>query len=76
MQEIESAGIPVVQVASIIDIAKMVGVSRLIRGTNLCSPLSDYKLSEDGEKEMRKRYVEKALDMLQKPGQKGEFESV
>jgi len=54
----------------------MVGVSRLIRGTNLCSPLSDYKLDEQGEKAMRKRYVEKALKMLQDPGQKGSYVTV
>ena len=65
-----------VQVASIIDIAKMVGVSRLIRGTNLCSPLSDPKLDDQGEKAMRKRFVEKAFEMLQQPGQKDHYETV
>lgn len=65
-----------VQIASIIDIAKMVGVSRLLRGSSLCSPMSDYSLDAENEKTMRRKYVEKALEMMKRPGQKNHFETI
>ena len=65
-----------VHITSIIDIAKMVGSSRLLRGYAITSPLSDFHLPPEDEKNMRRRYVEKALDMLQKPGQKDHYETI
>lgn len=64
------------QVASIIDIAKMVGASRILRGYGLTSPLSDYHLDKESEKRQRRRFVEKAFDMLQQPGQKDHYETI
>ena len=54
----------------------MVGVSRLIRGINICSPISDYKLDEKGEKEMQRKFMGKAIEMLQQPGQKDHYETI
>ena len=54
----------------------MVGSSRLLRGHHITSPLSDAKLDAESEKEMQKKYVKKALEMLQEPGRKGHFETV
>ncbi len=65
-----------VQIASVTDAAMMVGVSRLIRGYRLICPASDFTLDKDSEKESRRRYVKRAMDMLKKPGQKNHFEVV
>lgn len=54
----------------------LVGVSRLIRGYRLICPASDFTLEPDAEKESRRRYVRKAMEMLQRPGQKNHFEVV
>lgn len=65
-----------VHITSIVDIAKMVGSSRLLRGYAITSPLSDFNLSPEDEKQMRKKYVEKAIEMLQQPGQKDHYETI
>jgi len=59
-----------------VDVAKMVGVSRLVRGINICSPVSDFKLDETGEKEMQRKFMNKAIKMLQQPGQKEHYEVI
>jgi len=49
----------------------MVGVSRLIRAFSITSPLGDPSLEPNKEKEMRYRYMEEAIAMLQKDGEVG-----
>jgi glycine reductase len=73
---LEKAGIPVVQIASVTDAAMLVGVSRLIRGYRLICPASDFTLDPESEKESRRRFVRKAMEMLKEPGQKNHFETV
>lgn len=51
----------------------MIGVSRLVRGYSITSPLSDPTQGEDKEKEMRRKYIQKAIDALQQDGRTGEF---
>ncbi|MGD9559694.1 MAG: hypothetical protein AB7V55_03705 [Oscillospiraceae bacterium] len=66
-----------VQIASVTDAAMLVGVTRLIRGYRLVCPASDYSLGGgEAEKESRRRFVNKAMEMLQAPGQKDHFEVV
>ncbi|MGD9559052.1 MAG: hypothetical protein AB7V55_00405 [Oscillospiraceae bacterium] len=66
-----------VQIASVTDAAMLVGVTRLIRGYRLVCPASDYSLGGgEAEKESRRRFVNKAMDMLKKPGEKNHFETV
>lgn len=65
-----------VQIASVTDAAMLVGVSRLIRGYRLICPASDFTLDAEAEKESRRRYIRKAMEMLQQPGEKNHFETV
>jgi len=46
----------------------MVGVSRVVRAFSIISPLGDPSLGPNKEKEMRHRYIEKAIAMLQSDG--------
>lgn len=55
-----------------VDVAMMMGVSRLIRGYSVTSPLSDFHLDEQQEKDMRLRYIKKALELLQKEGKQNQ----
>jgi len=50
------------------DIARSVGSSRILRGFAITCPVGNPNLNETDEKAYRRRYVEKALEMLQKPG--------
>jgi len=54
----------------------MIGVSRLIRGFSITSPLGDPRKSPEKEKEMRRKYIEKAITMLQEDGKEGAFEDI
>ena len=64
------------QISAVIDVAKMVGTSRLIRGYSITSPLGDPHLDPEKEKAMRRKYIEKAFEMLQKEGAPGECETI
>jgi glycine reductase len=74
--EIERVGIPAVQITSIVDVAMMVGVPRLIRGYCITSPAGDFHLKPEDEKAMRRRYLKKALEMLQEEGKEGNYETI
>lgn len=54
----------------------MMGVSRLIRGYSVVSPVSDFNLDIEQEKAMRVRYIRKALELLQKEGKTNEFTTI
>lgn len=54
----------------------MLRVSRLIRGFSITSPLGDPHLEVEKEKAMRRRYVEKAIGMLQQDGREGMCETI
>jgi betaine reductase len=58
-------GIPVVQITAIPNIAKMVGVNRIVQGQAVTSPLGDPELTKEQEKDLRRQYVVKALELLQ-----------
>jgi len=74
--EIERVGIPVAQIAAVVDIAKSINVPRLIRGFAITSPVGNPNLGIADEKESRKKYVEKALEILQKPGAPGTINDI
>lgn len=69
-------GIPTVQITSVVDVAVMVGVSRLIRGYTITSPVGDFHLEPEAEKAMRRRYMNKAIQMLQEEGREGTYETI
>jgi hypothetical protein len=54
----------------------MLRVSRFIRGFSITSPLGDPQLEPEKEKTMRRRYVEKAIGLLQKEGKEGMCETI
>jgi glycine reductase complex component B subunit gamma len=62
---LEKMGIPVVQITAIPNIAQMVGVNRIVQGKAVPNPVGDPSLSKEKEKELRRRYILKALELLQ-----------
>jgi betaine reductase len=56
----------VVQITAIPNIAQMVGVSRIVQGRAVPNPVGDPSLTKEKEKELRREYVLKALELLQK----------
>lgn len=55
-----------VQITAIPNIAKMVGVNRIVQGQAVTSPLGDPALTKEEEKDLRRQYIVKALELLQK----------
>lgn len=76
MKEIERAGIPVAHICAVAEIAQAVGSSRILRGFAITCPVGNPSLSEADEKDVRRRYVEKALHMLMLPGEKNAVNSL
>ena len=60
MKEIERVGIPVTQICAVVDIAKSVGSSRILRGFAITCPVGNPSLSQT----------------LTKPGSRGAVEDV
>lgn len=58
-------GIPVVQITAIPNIAQMVGVNRIVQGRAVPNPVGDPSLDEEKEKELRRKFILKALGLLQ-----------
>ncbi len=58
-------GIPVVQITAIPNIAQMVGVNRIVQGRAVPNPVGDPSLDVEKEKELRRRFILKALGLLQ-----------
>ena len=55
-----------VQITAIPNIAKMVGVNRIVQGRAVTNPVGDPSLPEEQEKDLRREYILKALELLQK----------
>jgi len=56
----------VVQITAIPNIAKMVGVNRIVQGQAVPNVLGDPALTKEQEKDLRRQYILKALELLQK----------
>ncbi len=54
-----------VQITSVLPIAKMVGSNRVVLGHGIVHVAGDASLSPEDEKESRRKLVEKALKALQ-----------
>lgn len=74
--EIERVGIPVAQIAAVVDIAKSINVPRLLRGFAITCPVGIPTLGDKDEKDSRRKYVEKALQLLQEPGEAGRITDI
>ena len=64
VKEIESSGIPVVHMCTIVPISLTVGANRIVPTVAIPYPLGDPNLSAEDEKALRRKLVEKALVAL------------
>jgi len=64
VKEIERIGIPVVQMANLIPVAKTVGANRIVPTISIPYPLGDPSTSEDEQWKLRYHRVGVALDAL------------
>lgn len=53
------------QITAVPPVAKMVGVNRALRGQTITNVLGNASLPPDKEKELRHRYIRRALEILQ-----------
>ncbi len=54
-----------VQITAIPPIAKMVGVNRILQGKAITHPVGDPALTKEQELELRRKYLLRALEILQ-----------
>jgi glycine reductase complex component B subunit gamma len=66
-KEIEKAGIPTVLITTLVPTAQTIGVNRIVQGAGITHPLGDPKLSEEGEKALRKQLLRAAFRLLTEP---------
>ena len=62
--QIEKAGIPVVQITAVPSASVMVGVSRILSGKTITNPYGDAELPPARERELRRKYILRALELL------------
>lgn len=64
VKEIERYGIPIVHMSTITTISKSVGANRIIPTIAIPYPVGNPDLSNGSEHELRKKLIEKALNVL------------
>jgi betaine reductase len=64
VKEIERYGIPIVHMATITTISQSVGANRIVPTVAIPHPVGNPNLSKEGEIELRRNLVKKALDAL------------
>ena len=64
-REIESVGLPVVQITAMSMLANQIGVNRVVTGTKIPHPLGDPSLSMEADLALRREIIECALGSLQ-----------
>ena len=67
VKEIERAGLTVVHACSIVPISRTVGANRIVPTVAIPHPFGDPQLTEDQEKELRRKLVRKILQALATP---------
>lgn len=68
VREIENAaGIPVVQIATIVPIMLTVGANRIIPGIAIPHPVGDPSLGPEGDRAVRRSLLERAIRAIQTP---------
>ena len=63
----KAAGIPVVQIATIVPIMMTVGANRIVPGVAIPHPVGSPQLGEAGDKAKRRELVMRALKAMQTP---------
>ncbi len=64
VKEIESTGIAVVHIATVVPISKTVGANRIVPAVAIPYPLGNPEMTDADEKTLRRGLVEKALNAL------------
>jgi betaine reductase len=64
VKEIESTGLPVVHMCTVVPISLTVGANRIVPTVAIPHPLGNPALSHEDEKELRRKLVENALHAL------------
>ena len=67
VKAIESFGIPVVHICTIVPISQTVGANRIVPAVAIPHPLGDPAKTPEEEKVIRRAILEKALKVLQTP---------
>ena len=67
VKAIESFGIPVVHICTIVPISQTVGANRIVPAVAIPYPLGDPSKSREEEKVIRRGILEKALEALKTP---------
>jgi len=63
--EIKKLGIPVIQIANLVNIAESYGMRKVVKGMSVDCPLGNPLLPEKEEADMRLRMLEEALSLLE-----------
>lgn len=64
---LEEEGIPVAQLCTMVNVALGIGSSRVIPSCSVLYPTGDPELDSRGERSLRRRLLEKALEAVQSP---------
>ena len=67
VKAIESTGIPVVHICTIVPISLTVGANRIVPAVAIPHPLGNPNLTKEDEKKLRRTRVERALKALTTP---------
>ena len=67
VKAIESYGIPVVHICTIVPISQTVGANRIVPAVAIPYPLRDPAKTPEEEKKIRRAILEKAIKALQTP---------
>ena len=67
VKEIEKTGLPVVQLANLVPVAKTTGANRIVPGFAIPYPLGNPEMTEEEQYKMRYHRVEVAMDALTTP---------
>ena len=67
VKAIESTGIPVVHICTIVPISLTVGANRIVPAVAIPHPLGHPNLTKEDEKKLRRTLVERALKALTTP---------
>ena len=67
VKAIESTGIPVVHICTIVPISLTVGANRIVPAVAIPHPLGNPNLTKEDEKKLRRTLVERALKALTTP---------
>ncbi len=65
VKAIESTGIPVVHICTVVPISLTVGANRIVPAIAIPHPLGNPSLVKEEEKKLRRKLVEKALKALE-----------